>query len=107
MAESPNQQVMPTDSNGRPIPVLNPVTANNTQQIGISGSSQQSAAITGNVIRVAVDTACNIEIGKNPSASLTTSLWMPANSVEYFAIPSGSKVAVIGTAGNIYITPVS
>src|SRR5574340_1147399 len=73
-----------------------PPTANQTVAIGVG--SVQSAAFNAatSLVRVSVDAICSIEFGTNPTASATTRR-MPANTVEYFAVPAGRsfKVAVI------------
>lgn len=62
----------------------------------ITTSNTQSAAATRNYVRVGTDTACFVAIGANPDATTTTArYWMPANSVEYFQIEKGNKVAAI------------
>lgn len=72
----------------------------------ISGTSAQTAAITGEAVDLCVDTACWVEIGSNPTAALNTSYYLPANTVVRFPITSGNKIAVIGTTGNLYYHPV-
>lgn len=97
----PNQ---PVDQGGAPIPVLRPAAATNTQQIVLSGAGT-TTAITTPVIRIATDSAMVIEIGAAPLAG-TTSLYMPANSVEYFSFLPGNKVGALGT-GSMYVTPMA
>ena len=62
-----------------------------------SGSNQQSAASTRSFVRVSTDTAVYIATGADPNAltSTTARFYMPANSVEYFQIEKGNKVAVV------------
>ena len=66
------------------------------QTVAIGGSSTQSNAFSANtqVIRVAADSVCSIKIGANPTATATT-LRIPSNVTEYFAVQPGQKLAVI------------
>jgi len=83
-----------------------------TQVMTVTGSSVQSNAIASDctIIRLATSSGahCHFEIGSNPTASLTTSPMMPPNSVGYFKVNGGDKVAVIrgGTAVDISISQV-
>lgn len=73
----------------------------------ISGSSAQSAAING-VEEVRLyngDTSvCFVAFGSDPTAT-TSDLPLAPGVAEYVQITPGSKVAVIGTSGTLYITP--
>jgi|SRR5712671_3998329 len=68
------------------------------QTVVITSPSTQSAAFNKNTtfIRVHNDVICSIEIGANPTASLTTAR-MAAGQTEYFSIPPNLnfKIAVI------------
>lgn len=98
---------LPKDNNFASIPVLAPDGANQTIKLGSTGSSSQTAAILNvKVVRIVADAAVSLEFGTNPVAVLATSLYLPANTPEYFKWTSGNLVAAIGTA-NVYITPVS
>ena len=83
-----------------------------TQVMTVTASSVQSNAIAADctIIRLATGSTahCHFQIGSNPTASLTTSPMMPANSVGYFKVTGGDKVAVIrgGTAVDISISQV-
>ncbi len=72
----------------------------------ITGTSQQSAAISASEVSLMADTLCYVAIGSNPTAIATTSYPLPANTPVVFAITSGYKVAVIGTSGILHINPV-
>lgn len=62
----------------------------------ISGTNAQSGAATRNYVRIGTDAACYVCFGSNPDATVTTGrYWMPANSVEYFQIEKGNKVAAV------------
>jgi hypothetical protein len=83
-----------------------------TQVMTVSASSVQSTAIASDctIIRLANGSAahCHFQTGSNPTASLTTSPMLPANSVQYIKVAGGDKVAVIrgGTATDVSITQV-
>jgi purine nucleoside phosphorylase len=77
----------------------------------ITTSSQASSAIvTGSgIIRISTQgNHVHVAFGSAPTASVTTSFFMPTNSVEFFAFKSGDKVAFIGNsaAGSISIIAV-
>ena len=77
------------------------------QTVAISGASAQSAAITATQVDVTADTACFIALGNNPTAALNTSYRIPAGVGPIrLGLTSGDKIAVIGTAGNLWIHPV-
>lgn len=94
----------PKGDHGAPIPCLAQNGANTTVKISPAGSDVASAAITATVVRIAVTANMNIEF--NAAAVATTSLYMPANTVEYFSFVSGQTVHAIGT-GDVYITPMA
>jgi hypothetical protein len=83
-----------------------------TQVMTVTGSSVQSNAIASDctIIRLATSSGahCHFQIGSNPTASLTTSPMLPPNSVGYFKVTGGDKVAVIrgATAVDISISQV-
>lgn len=85
---------------------LSPQGQSAGQSIAISGSSQQSSAITETQVDLMADTACSIAIGTNPTAVIATSYRLPANTLVRLGLVSGSKIAVIGTSGTLYISPV-
>lgn len=63
---------------------------------GASVATTASSSASQNACRVAVDTACYVSFGSAPDASTDTiRYFIPAHSIEYFRIPSGSKAAVI------------
>lgn len=77
------------------------------QTIAISGSSQQTTAITATEVDITADTACFVAVGTNPTAALNTSYRIPATQVPIrLGITSGDKIAVIGTSGNAWVHPV-
>jgi len=77
-----------------------------TQAVAVGSASAQSAVVAASVVRLVSTTDCFVAFGSNPTANTTTSLFLPANSPEYFQFNSGDKVAVIqnAAAGNLYIT---
>lgn len=76
------------------------------QVVAYVGSSVQSAAIGGLVVRVVSTTDCHIAFGANPTAT-ATSMFLPAKVPEYFICSPTDKVAVIQDAagGNLSVTP--
>lgn len=70
----------------------------------ITNTSTQSAAITSGsgIVRISNGSGqhCHIAIGSNPTASVTTSPFLPINTVEFFTIASGHKVAFIGSSAS-------
>lgn len=86
--------------------VLSPQGQSAGQSISISGTSQQSTAIASAYVDLVADTACSIAIGTNPTAVVATSYRIPANTPVRLGIVTGSKIAVIGTSGTLYISPV-
>jgi hypothetical protein len=81
----------------------------NGEKVTTSGTSAQSAVMPANTstVRVVGSAACYIIFGENPTALATTSIYMPAGLVEYFAIKPGEKIAVIqdSAAGTLYVQP--
>ena len=79
----------------------------NTQKVTSSGTSAQSSAFSASVeyVRVIADAACHIQFGVNPTAT-TSTIYLPADDIEYFKVSAGEKVAVIGTV-NLYVSYLS
>lgn len=69
--------------------------------ITTSGTSAQSAAFNTNTRIIAISTpaaqAVGVEFGENPTAD-ANSLRLPANSVFFFGVKPGHKVALIDVA---------
>jgi len=80
-----------------------------SQQVSISTSSAQSAAITGSkTIYMCSTVDCFLRQGVDPTAlSNGTDQFLPAYAPMRFAgFATGNKIAVIGTGtGTLYITP--
>ena len=88
------------DDNGHVIPQIFDVGA--TQVFTVTTSSVQSTAFGAETrfVRVAVSNGhCHVQIGANPTASITTSVMMPNNCVEVFPCNPGDKIAVIKDSG--------
>jgi hypothetical protein len=78
-------------------------------KVTTSGTSAQSAVMPANtqIVRVVCSAASYISFSADPTADTTTSIYMPAGLVEYFAIEPGEKLAVIqdSAAGTVYVQP--
>ena len=88
------------DDNGHVIPQIFDVGA--TQVFTVTNSSVQSTAFGAETrfVRVAVSSGhCHVQIGANPTASITTSVMMPNNWVEVFPCNPSDKIAVIKDSG--------
>ena len=67
------------------------------QQLTISGSSAESAAFTGGLLRLHTDTACRVKVANSGTvtAVATTAFVMSANSAVVIDVVVGAKLAVI------------
>jgi hypothetical protein len=85
------------------LPVIRPGA---TQKVTVGTSSNQSAAVDGNVVRLLATVDCHIAFGAAPTAD-ANGLFLPANTPEYFACYGTDRVAAISEsgAGALYITP--
>ena len=80
-----------------------------SQNLAITGASQQSAALATPglfAVRVVATADCYVAIGANPTAT-TSSTLLVAGLPEYFSARAGEKVAVIGTSGTLNITGIA
>jgi hypothetical protein len=61
-----------------------------------------------NVVRVVAAVHCHIAFGQSPTAT-TSSVKLPPNVPEYFAVTPGQKIAAIRTttSGTLHVTEVS
>ncbi len=90
-----------------------PVTADgSSENIAVTSTSQQSAAMpTGcNLVRICLTNASAdafVEFGTNPTVTATTGMKIINSAAEYLRINSGEKIAVIGTDGDLNITPIT
>ena len=95
----PSQMI---DLNGRVMPI---VRLGATQVVDGSSASAQSTVIDAaneSVVRIACVDDIHIAIATDPTAT-TSSILLPAGSVEYVAIPAGSKIAALGGKANITV----
>ncbi len=85
------------------LPVIRPGA---TQKVAVTSASTQSAPADGNVVRLLATVDCHIAFGAAPTSDVN-SLFLPANTPEYFACYGTDLVAVIsdGADGSLYITP--
>jgi hypothetical protein len=87
------------DSNGN---LLNVCKTGTTQVLTVANTTAASTAFAATTthVRVAVSLGhCHISFGSAPTANVTTSIMMPNNHVEVFAVASGDKIAVIKDSG--------
>ena len=89
---------------------MNPLRILSSEVVGATASAGSSAVMaTGvRVVRVAPIVACHIAIGTSAVAT-TSSLYMPAGTVEYFSTTPGELVSVIVSSddGDVSITQMS
>lgn len=84
-----------------------------SQVITVGATSSQSNAVATNctIVRLANSSTAPafFTIGSNPTATLTTSAMMPANTVEYFEVTGGDKIALIrgALATDVSITQIA
>ena len=95
--------------------IINGITTidpDNTAYVAsITATSQASSAIITGSGMIRISTQGNhvhVAFGATPTASVTTSFFIPNNTVEFFTFVSGEKVAFIGntSAGSISIVAV-
>jgi len=96
---------------GESLPVLSPQTAGAALEVNIDGTLAHASSgnLSGGVYRLAVvssvdDAGMRVkinELGVTDSATITTGMFMPNASVEYFAIPEGSHISVINGYLNV------
>jgi hypothetical protein len=85
---------------------LSPRNMPTVTPVAISGTSAQSGAIAATEVDLCATVAAMCVIGTNPTATLTAGAYLPAGVMVRYSLQSGDKVAVIGTSGTLYITPV-
>lgn len=91
--------IVAQDDNGNLVEAYTPAVS---QVFAAGNTSAQSAAFaTGTtLVRVAASLGhCHVAFGSNPTASITTSVMIPNNSVEFFKVTAGNKMAYIKDAG--------
>lgn len=80
-------------SNGSVVPIaLLPAIA--SQTVTIAGASAASSALNASTrfVRLATDTACHVEVS---TSATVAKLYLPADAVEYFAVPASATINVI------------
>jgi hypothetical protein len=88
------------------------IAAGTTQVVATSASNAQSAALgsTTNLVRVVATQACYLEFSGSaagsPVATASTSVLLPANAPEYFAVVPGTKLGALRVSadGSLFIT---
>lgn len=84
------------------------VAAGQSVSVGAT-SAQASSAFPENTraVRVVCTVDCFVEFGSNPTAAANTSTFLPAGTVEYFAVYGAQKVALIRLSGDgtAYVRP--
>jgi hypothetical protein len=83
------------DDNRNPIEVYVPSTS---QVFAVGNTTAQSAAFGAGVTLVRVSASlghCHVSFGTSPTASITTSMMIPTNSVAVFKVNVGDKMAYI------------
>ena len=64
------------------------------QTVSYTTSTQSSAFATNTTfIRVVADASAYLDFGSNPTATTGDGVYLPADTVEYFRVNSGDKVA--------------
>jgi len=81
------------DDSGIQVANMPPLLSENVTSSGTSAQSSAAPAYS-EVVRVAPDTTVRILTGTDPTA-LASSVRMKADTVEYFTVKVGDKVAVI------------
>ena len=90
--------IVAQDDNGNLVEAYTPAVS---QVFAAGNTSAQSAAFAAGttLVRVAASLGhCHVAFGANPTASITTSVMIPNNSVEFFKVTAGNKMAYIKDA---------
>lgn len=83
---------LPIDVNSRPLPIASNPTAR--QKLTPTASSAQSTAfaVSTHYVRISTDVAIHLGYG---ATATSTDLYVPAGSVEFFAVTGGTQLAFI------------
>jgi hypothetical protein len=91
-------------------PPIMRIIDNSTISVSVSGTSAQSAALSGSTgyVRLLSTTLCHVRAGSSPTAT-TSNMPLPPYVPEYFAVTPGTKIAAIqnSASGTLYITEVT
>jgi len=82
-----------------------PSTTQVVAYTGTSAASSNAFSDDTRLVRVVATTDCHITFAGTPTAT-TSHPFLPANTVEYFIVNGGQKIAAIRSAvsGNLYVT---
>ena len=72
-----------------------------SQVFSVGNTSAQSVALGLNTTLVRVTSSlghCHVQFGSNPTASITTSKMIPNNTISFFKVTGGDKMAYIKDA---------
>lgn len=85
-----------------PLPTIYPKA---TVKQAIGAASAATAALDASVVRVVSTVDCYLAFGSAPTAT-NSSMFLPANTVEYFAFTPGGKIAVLRDSadGSLFVT---
>jgi hypothetical protein len=87
--------------------IVNAYTPSTSQVLSCTTTSQQSSAFNANTTLVLVSVTvghCHIQFGSNPTASVTTSMMIPAEQSIVIAVTGGQKMAFIRDASTAVST---
>jgi hypothetical protein len=97
--------ILHLDDNGNPLPLLR--TDGTVVIVTSTGASAASAAVIDAnedcICRITASADCHMTTGADPTAT-TSHIRLWANQVEYFIIPKGHKIAIVG-ASTVNILP--
>jgi 2-methylaconitate cis-trans-isomerase PrpF len=99
---------MMLDGNAEPVQVMRPRPGSTETVSYTTSAGATSAAYTNNiVVRLYATSNCHVEFGPTASSDVTTSsMPLPAGSVEYFYVNKGDLIAVVQdtASGTLFIT---
>lgn len=91
--------VLAQDANSNPIQAVRP---GSTQLVASTGTASSATAVADgvDVVRIIADAAIHYDLD---GTATTSSVLLPANTVEYIHVYEGDVISLIGTA-NVHIT---